>query len=281
MRSALAVGLLVIAAACGSSSKPPPATPAPVAPVAVVKVAAPVVEDTRLVLANKVMAALAGGQTESLVQLAEPATPYRLAADCNFGKSGLNLDPLQIYVAAARQELAFIASRTKGLKLQVLELANKVDRTAADADTRWIKKGTAWTDKCTAKQDILVHDIKVKIRAQRDNKPAVEQTISISALELDNRWFLVKAPMRIKEKETKTDIEAMIKKIGDFRDRMCKCTDKPCAEKVQEELTAWGTEIARNSGDYDPDERPDPDQARRMTDTYMKYSECGTRLLAP
>jgi hypothetical protein len=277
MRSALVVGILGLAA-CGSSqsSKPPVAPVAkPTAPVAKAP-AAPVVDEPRLVLARKVMAALAGGETEALVALAEPATPYRVAGDCTFGKTGLNLDPLQTYVAAARLELGYIANKTKGLKLEVLGLANQVNRTG-DADTRWIKKGAAMSDKCTAKQDLLVHDIQVKIRAQRDAKPAVEQTVTVAAMELDGRWYLMKAPMRIKERESKTDMEAALKKMSELADRMCKCADKACAEKVQEELTSWSMELTKDR-DYDED-RPDPDQANRATQIMIKYSDCASKLL--
>lgn len=34
--------------------------------------------------------------------------------------------------------------------------------------------------------------------------------------------------------------------MGQFRDAMCKCTDKPCADGVTEQMTRWGQEAARS-----------------------------------
>jgi hypothetical protein len=281
MRSVFVVGC-VLAVACGSSAKtaPPPKPVAPPAPVAKAP-AAPVVEDTRLVLSRKVLAALSGGEVEALVTLADKATLLRQVGDCKVATTGLNLDPMQEFVAEARGNFTRHASKAKGLKIEVLELANTVDRTktATTSDNHWVKKGDNINPKCTVRVDVLVHEIAVKIRAQRDTNPAVEQTVKITALELDGRWYLLAPPARIKERDTGKEMEKAVAKLGEFRDRMCKCKagDKACADKVSEEVTAWSLELARNGSEFD--DTPDPELMKRASEITSQYAECATKAM--
>lgn len=69
-----------------------------------------------------------------------------------------------------------------------------------------------------------------------------------------------------------------IAKQTEFRDKMCACKDRACTEKVTEELTRWGQEQAKASGD----------KAIKMSDDDMKksaavsgeMSACMTKVLA-
>ena len=67
-----------------------------------------------------------------------------------------------------------------------------------------------------------------------------------------------------------------IAKMEGFQKAMCDCKDKACADKVNEDMTRWGTEMAKNAS-YD--ERPDPDLAKRSSDVMTKYVECMTKLM--
>lgn len=40
----------------------------------------------------------------------------------------------------------------------------------------------------------------------------------------------------------------VVARMGQFRDAMCKCFDKPCADEVTEQMTRWGQELARSGG---------------------------------
>jgi hypothetical protein len=40
-----------------------------------------------------------------------------------------------------------------------------------------------------------------------------------------------------------------IAKMSDFKDQMCKCADKACADKVTESMTKWGQDMAKEGGD--------------------------------
>ncbi len=57
-----------------------------------------------------------------------------------------------------------------------------------------------------------------------------------------------------------------------FKDQMCACKDRACADRVQEELVQWSTEMARSS-----DMRPGSfieKQMRAMQDLGSGYAEC-------
>src|SRR6478672_2278910 len=71
--------------------------------------------------------------------------------------------------------------------------------------------------------------------------------------------------------------EALSKMEG-FSKSMCECKDKACADKVNEEMTKWGTEMAKNAG-ATKDEKPDPELAKKTADVMGKYTECMTKLM--
>jgi hypothetical protein len=57
-----------------------------------------------------------------------------------------------------------------------------------------------------------------------------------------------------------------------FKDQMCACKDKVCADRVQEDLVQWSTEMARSSdlraGGFTDE------QMRAMQDLGAGYAEC-------
>jgi len=69
-----------------------------------------------------------------------------------------------------------------------------------------------------------------------------------------------------------------IAKMEGFSKDMCACKDKACADKVNEEMTKWGTEMAKNAGAA-KEEKPDPDMAKKSADIMTKYTECMTKLM--
>jgi hypothetical protein len=71
--------------------------------------------------------------------------------------------------------------------------------------------------------------------------------------------------------------EAVAKMEG-FQKQMCDCKDKACADKVNEDMTKWGTEMAKTAGAA-KDEKPDPDLAKKSADIMTKYTECMTKLM--
>jgi hypothetical protein len=67
-------------------------------------------------------------------------------------------------------------------------------------------------------------------------------------------------------------------KMESFQKSMCDCKDKACADKVNEDMSKWGTEMAKNAGAAN-DEKPDPDMAKKSADVMTKYTECMTKLM--
>jgi hypothetical protein len=63
--------------------------------------------------------------------------------------------------------------------------------------------------------------------------------------------------------------EAMAK-MTEFKDKMCACKDAKCAQGVQEEMTKWSQDMAKNAGDKKPEPMSEEDQ--------KKYSEATTAL---
>ena len=65
--------------------------------------------------------------------------------------------------------------------------------------------------------------------------------------------------------------EAMAK-MGEFKDEMCKCTDKKCADAVQDKMNKWSADNAKNAGDKP--EKPSDEDMKKMQDVGTKYGEC-------
>jgi hypothetical protein len=65
--------------------------------------------------------------------------------------------------------------------------------------------------------------------------------------------------------------EAMAK-MGEFKDQMCACKDKKCADGVQDAMNKWSAENAKNAGDKP--EKPDEETMKKMQDVGTKYGEC-------
>ena len=81
-----------------------------------------------------------------------------------------------------------------------------------------------------------------------------------------------KQARELDDKEAK---ESLAKMEG-FQKRMCACKDKKCADKVNDDMTKWGTEMAKNSR---PDGRPSQDVIKKSVDVMTKYTECMTKLM--
>ena len=65
--------------------------------------------------------------------------------------------------------------------------------------------------------------------------------------------------------------EAMAK-MGEFKDQMCKCTDKKCADGVQESMNKWSADNAKSAGDKP--EKPSDEDMKKMQEVGTKYGEC-------
>jgi hypothetical protein len=69
-----------------------------------------------------------------------------------------------------------------------------------------------------------------------------------------------------------------IAKMGEFRDQMCKCADKACADKVTEAMTKWGQEANKEGADKAAKmSEEDTKKAQAVTEEFLK---CQQKLMA-
>jgi len=66
--------------------------------------------------------------------------------------------------------------------------------------------------------------------------------------------------------------EAMVK-MGEFRDKMCVCSDKTCVDAVTDEMTKWSMEMAKSS---QRDIKPNDEQIKQITAITEEFAKCMT-----
>ncbi|MBA3457418.1 MAG: hypothetical protein H0T42_30335 [Deltaproteobacteria bacterium] len=76
------------------------------------------------------------------------------------------------------------------------------------------------------------------------------------------------------------DAGEAVAKMENFTKDMCACKDKACADKVQEGMTKWSTDMAAKGGEK-KDEKPDEATMKKMTEVGQKYAECMTKAMTP
>jgi len=65
-------------------------------------------------------------------------------------------------------------------------------------------------------------------------------------------------------------------KMEEFKDMMCACADKACADKVTDEMTKWSQEMAK---DADRDARVSEEDTKRMQVIVEQFTECATKAM--
>jgi len=66
-------------------------------------------------------------------------------------------------------------------------------------------------------------------------------------------------------------------KMCTFREHMCECKDKACADRVNEDFTHWMQEMAKNASGESATATTE-DVAKAMADAATAYQECYTKL---
>jgi hypothetical protein len=69
-----------------------------------------------------------------------------------------------------------------------------------------------------------------------------------------------------------------IAKMTEFKDQMCKCADKACAEKVTEAMTKWGQEMAKEGGDKEAAKMSEEDM-KKSAAVSEEMGKCMTKLM--
>jgi glycerol dehydrogenase-like iron-containing ADH family enzyme len=68
-----------------------------------------------------------------------------------------------------------------------------------------------------------------------------------------------------------------IAKMTEFKDQMCKCADKACAEKVTEGMTKWGQEMAKEAADKDS--KLSEEDTKKMAAATEEMTKCMTKAM--
>jgi hypothetical protein len=67
-------------------------------------------------------------------------------------------------------------------------------------------------------------------------------------------------------------------KMTEFKDQMCKCTDKPCADKVMEAMTKWGADMAKEGNKEAA--KPTEEDMKKSQAVSEEYSKCMQKAMA-
>lgn len=73
------------------------------------------------------------------------------------------------------------------------------------------------------------------------------------------------------------DIPCAIDTLDYFSKKMCVCTDKACAEGINNEMTRWGEEMAKKAPPKN--QQPSEDEQKRLMTAVNAYTECMTKLM--
>lgn len=65
-------------------------------------------------------------------------------------------------------------------------------------------------------------------------------------------------------------------KMTEFKDKMCACKDKGCADKVNDEMMKWGQEQAKNAGEKSA--ATDGEEAKKIAAVSEEFSKCLTKV---
>lgn len=66
-----------------------------------------------------------------------------------------------------------------------------------------------------------------------------------------------------------------LKKLEEFKNKVCECKDKDCAEKVTKEMAEWG----EKNKDSMKDSAPDKEMLEKGAEITKQMTECMTKLM--
>jgi hypothetical protein len=70
-------------------------------------------------------------------------------------------------------------------------------------------------------------------------------------------------------------------KMTEFKDQMCKCADKACADKVNADYMKWGEEMKKEMGEAKEPPKMSEEETKKQTEVAMAYSTCMAKQMTP
>lgn len=228
-------------------------------------------------LAKATVAALAKGDADALTKLGDPGALAALM-EC---KKDDGDDDTERKRKELREQNDELVAKTKGHEIELVAITQRPPRLDANGKNKGaFEKGQKLSSRCTAKVAIVAHKVDVKLEVGGG-----EATMTIEMVEAEGRWYLV----------DDIDLE-MSSSVGggaagaggaaagtgellatatSFRDRMCACKDKACADGVQQDMTRWSMEQAKAAASVTIDQAT----VTQMTTVMEAYSKCMTGAL--
>jgi hypothetical protein len=225
-------------------------------------------------LVKAALAAMSAGDIGKLVELSDPVGLHARALDCSErdkDKGGGDPDPdkdgegdkdaaddtgdvddPQIEEKRIRRQAEKLVEKTKGMKFELVSIAARPDEDGRPTDGKGLvmKQGDRATKGCVFKVDVAIHDLVAKVRiTEASAGEASEQEVKLSAIDAGGSWYLMKAP------KVSAGGGSMGGKLRAYKDQMCACKDRACAEKVQEEAKAWGRTVEEEARKLPKDEQ--------------------------
>jgi hypothetical protein len=71
----------------------------------------------------------------------------------------------------------------------------------------------------------------------------------------------------------------MMAKMTEFKDAMCKCADKACADKVTADMTKWQADMAKEAGDKPV--VPNEEDMKKMAPVTEELGKCMAKAMTP
>jgi hypothetical protein len=120
---------------------------------------------------------------------------------------------------------------------------------------------------CKFSRDVTTLEVEVDALVGRRGKAPRPQTVALTVVEVGGGWYLLGAP-----KLATPYADEAIAKMTEFRDAMCGCTDKACADRVTDDMAKWSLANPHDSAD-----KLDEADTRRLADISAAYAQCSAK----
>jgi hypothetical protein len=77
----------------------------------------------------------------------------------------------------------------------------------------------------------------------------------------------------------KTDTDLAMDAMKSFRDQFCACTNSDCAQRVANDMSKWGQEMAKKYNDKDTAPKMSEQQTKEMQQIGMEMGNCMTKAM--
>jgi hypothetical protein len=202
-------------------------------------------------LVRRAVAAVTAGDVDTLVVLADHDALARKVMDCEPGGAAAIANRM-------RDSFRRAVDRARGLEAHVGEIHDGRIRPRHAGDR---------VGSCKFASDVTTLELEVEALVARPGKAPRRQSVAMMVVEVGGGWYLLGAP-----KLADPAADEAIAKMTEFRDAMCACADKPCAERVSSDMTRW-------SSDAGPGPKLDEADTRQVADMMAAYTQCQTKAI--